>query len=76
MAFLNDSDFIDFEDSMLNNTIDDRNSTINIEETNETSNNRLGKDSCKKKNCEFSQLGGGHPKMMKFSQLFIFLCMF
>ena len=48
LAFLNDSDFIDFEDSMLNNTIDDRNSTINIEETNETSNNRLGKDSCKK----------------------------
>ena len=41
LAFLNDSDFIDFEDSMLNNTIDDRNSTINIEETIETSNNRL-----------------------------------
>ena len=41
MAFFNDSDFIDFEDSMLNNTIDDRNTTINIEETIETSNNRL-----------------------------------
>ena len=24
----------------------------------------------KKKSCEFSQLGGGHPKMLTFSQLF------
>ena len=28
----------------------------------------------KKKNCEFSQRGGGHPKSWKFSQLFFFAC--
>ena len=28
----------------------------------------------RKKNCEFSQRGGGHPKSWKFSQLFF--CMF
>ena len=38
MMFLNYSDLNDFEDPMLNNTIDDRNSTINIEGTIETSN--------------------------------------
>ena len=38
MVFLNDSDFNDFQDPLLNNTIDDRNSTINIEGTIETSN--------------------------------------
>ena len=41
MACLDGSNYTHFEDSMLNNSIDQKNSTIDIEETIETSNFRL-----------------------------------